>query len=390
MTFFRTLAPLFTITAISAAALLWTPDGLAMRGVRAPAVASAFGFVTLSEDLQATSPNLAAIMADPYALMAHSPNPSWSPDGKRLALHDGWGISIFSKKGKFERKLRPEVGMPTESCRAPRWSPNGKKLVASGHFYDASFTIPVKGGEPHAVLSRGQNLWGASFSPDGARILGRSFQTGPVVVGAEGGPAVAMASREAATMEGYFPSFSPDGRYFARVLGEHGGAGDLELVRVDPQALPTGSVANPWPTLDAGGDYPAILGTRTLTLPGVVPEYAWSADGSALVAVTRSAWYDGYENYLYPDGDLVFVDLRNPRSRPLGIRGINPSLSPDGRWVAFAKAQEVGIWVAPTDGSLAPEQLYGFGTEPLWSPDGTRMLVYDVASAWAEVLVLSL
>lgn len=66
-------------------------------------------------------------------------------------------------------------------------------------------------------------------------------------------------------------------------------------------------------------------------------------------------------------------------------RDWNPSMSPDGRWIAYARAPrlpdrhlgEDDLWIAPVDGSVPPRQITSFpGDEHwvVWSPDGTALL----------------
>jgi dipeptidyl aminopeptidase/acylaminoacyl peptidase/CubicO group peptidase (beta-lactamase class C family) len=73
---------------------------------------------------------------------------------------------------------------------------------------------------------------------------------------------------------------------------------------------------------------------------------------------------------------LVTVD-RQARRLTRGTADVAPTWSPDGRWLAFVRAQDgpPQLWLLPADGG-EPEQLttlaFGAGT-PVWSPDGTRI-----------------
>jgi hypothetical protein len=69
-------------------------------------------------------------------------SPSWSPDGRRLAVvHGGWIELVGSPGGGLRRLTRG---------RAPAWSPNGKELAFVGA-HDRLFVIAAGGGRPRAV-----------------------------------------------------------------------------------------------------------------------------------------------------------------------------------------------------------------------------------------------
>ena len=69
-------------------------------------------------------------------------SPSWSPDGRRLAVVEGGWIALVSSRGGRLRRLT--------RGGAPAWAPNGKELAFVGAHHRL-FVIAVRGGTPRAV-----------------------------------------------------------------------------------------------------------------------------------------------------------------------------------------------------------------------------------------------
>jgi hypothetical protein len=69
-------------------------------------------------------------------------SPSWSPDGRRLAVvHHGWIELIASRGGRPRRLTRG---------RAPAWAPDGTELAFVGA-HNRLFVIAARGGKPRPV-----------------------------------------------------------------------------------------------------------------------------------------------------------------------------------------------------------------------------------------------
>lgn len=165
-----------------------------------------------------------------------------------------------------------------------------------------------------------------------------------------------------------------------------------------------------------------IVFTSERNGPGQADLYRVRADGTGLERLTDSPALDD-QAALSPDARQVafvstrdthranvwILDLRTRRLRNLtgqrGIQGdttkpdafLRPSWSPDGRWIAFSSdrntewlghgngsgwehVQELGVYIVRTDGTglrrLSPPGISA-GT-PKWSPDGTRVVFYEI------------
>lgn len=107
----------------------------------------------------------------------------------------------------------------------------------------------------------------------------------------------------------------------------------------------------------------------------------WSPDHCHIVYTAKVEHEDEAIRMINPDGSGMVTLIGGGDND----RDWNPSLSPDGRWVAYARAPrlpdrhlgEDDLWIAPVDGSVAPRQITGFpGDEHWvqWSPDGAWIL----------------
>lgn len=137
-------------------------------------------------------------------------DPSWSPDGRRIALNGMWVVEL---DGAGRRRVAAEGGF------APDWSPDGRMLAFSRETrpsddgaFDEIFVIRANGrGETRLTRNRALDM-DPAWSPDGRRIL---FQQGGYldpgfvwVMDSDGRNARRLA-------QGTSPTWSPDGRRIA-------------------------------------------------------------------------------------------------------------------------------------------------------------------------------
>jgi Tol biopolymer transport system component len=154
------------------------------------------------------------------------------------------------------------------------------------------------------------------------------------------------------------PLWTPDGQWLTYV-SNRGGTHHLIRQRVD-----------------GTGAAESLLTSRNILLPG-----AWTSD-------TRTLLYMDWP----PTDKFQMLALhldRDRHSEPLGPRGF-PSVSPDGRWVAFMSRPERGrseVYVETLPPSGSPHQVtVDGGSKPLWSRNG-RELFYQWGGSVFRVAV---
>ena len=300
-------------------------------------------------------------------------NPSWSPDGRRIAAsllacgnawEDIWLRSYIFPVGKGPRRVLDGAGPPV-------WSPDGTKLaflhqyVNSEGYVDRSALYVARSDGSRARLLRAADPAGAPvWSPKGGRLTYASARTGQIeTIGADGTRRRGVTRELAGSFLSPF-AWSRDGR---RILYE-------------AAVVPTH--ANLWTMSPTGTGVKRLTRSRSDERDAV-----WSTDGR-LVAFSR---WSAPNVHVDETGSIFTIRSDGAHERLLigGQKGhfsvSKPSWSPDGKRIAFVRSSfyddysgPLGLFVANADGTHARrlvEEIDSeqFGPAPDWSPDGKHI-----------------
>ena len=305
--------------------------------------------------------------------LADDVQPAFSPDSQLIAFRserDGGGIFVMGSTGEAPRRL-------TDFGYNPSWSPDGREIAVATEGVDDPktrssqsqiFRIDIATGEQRSLNV--QDGVQPSWSPHGLRIafwgitqpgVRRVISTIPI----DGGPPVTVVDD---AFYNWSPVWSPDGRflYFA---SNRGGGMNLWRVAIDERS---GQV------LDA--PQPVTTSSEWSALPSL------SRDGRRLVYATDSSRSFVELVPLDPSTGQV---AGSPSLVYQGARGIlSCDVSPDGDWLAlWATLPVEDVLVVRADGSglmpLTNDPIRD--RTPYWSPDGGRILFVSNRSGKYEI-----
>jgi gamma-glutamyltranspeptidase len=317
--------------------------------------------------------------------------PSWSPDGRQIAVSRVDRIWVMAADGRGARPLTPDSGTPARVEREPAWSPDGRLLAFAadaGEGFDLEVAASTGGPTRRITSMPGDERW-PSWTPDGRLVFAHRDDTqadlyitaAPVLTPAAHIDVVRLT--DSIDIESH-PRVSPDGRRVAFVSDRDSEDGELDVwVAALPAERPGTGERRPQPWRPV----------RVTRVRGAEAFPAWSPsnDRLAYLAVREgvvSVWVSSVEPLPRDDGQVA-------RARPaapavlVSRYGGAPAWKPDGRTILIARlpADDPAYNGNPSrDGSEPPPlfgadeafNLYGVSA-PALADEGGRYIEPDAA-----------
>ena len=279
---------------------------------------------------------------------------AWSPDGKQLAYTRGNDLYLANADGTDSRK----IDTLSKVAQVPVWSPDGSKirLTIGGQYGD----VPT--------------IW--QVQPSGADLH----------------PLFPGWHARAGEWDG---RWTPDGKYFVfvsqnQLWAVREGSSFLHKVDSAPVQLTSGAIGynNPLPAKD-GKEIYAIEVLRK----GELEQYNQKTAAFAPYLGGISAYYFDFSRdgqslayVTYPDQTLWRSKADGSGSIQLTssqLAAFEPRWSPDGKQIVFYAIEQgkpPRLYITPSDGSGAPEELAPSSPGQQWDPTYVQMLIQAIMS----------
>jgi Tol biopolymer transport system component len=309
---------------------------------------------------------------------------AWSPDSTRVAVWDDWmggTIGVYGVDGVRQTQLKVRVlpGSDVSGDIDPMWMPDGNSLVVG------NTELPLDGGTPRLLRDA---LDTDPFSLDGSHTAYVDEDGSLKVARSDGSEAVTLLSADSGQDLGV-TGFSPRGN---RILFWKTGdwsprTSSLWSIGVDgsdPRLLVDGTMTGEWLSV-----------VDSQTSGGLEPDPASGPSGELA--------------YITPDGDVYVADPDGSNARmiadgrppedcaehpeywteasfwsPFWSQG--SMWSPDGRYLAYRytdcssstlENHPRGVVISDAEGNVVARFPTGEGWQIAWSPDSTRVAVWD-------------
>ena len=354
----------------------WSPDGRALAYLR---LSETTGEIVIASFPGGSERSLTGVFPTRFGLPHR--HLDWSPDGRLLAVDDAasatepLGIFLVSV-ATGEKERLTDVEAPYIGDVEPRFSPDGRRVAFIRVFHRARqelYFVPSQGGQPEQLTADAKQISGHDWMADGRWLAFGSDRDGSFKLWKI--RPEAPAPRETIAFTGIYADYpiQPSIGRTAPVLVYSVLPQDFNVWRLDLREAQKG---NPdWarviasPVMDASPQYSPDGGRIVFRSDRSGEEQLWvaHADGSNPLQITQGHLRPSVGRWS-PDGrSIVFNNSQDTSihiateeergrwtTRGLGVLGIHPVFSPNGKWIYAGSP--AGILRIPAAGG-APERL---------------------------------
>lgn len=354
---------------------------------------------------------MSALGGTPRQLTETGTRPAWSPDGSLIAYQSGASGELFTSRamppsaiwivpsqGGTPKQIS-QPGNPSGGHSTPSWSPDGKRIAieVADYVFSTIWTIAADGSDPRKIIKGNDPV----YSADGRYLYFINWLSGNgefsrLQMSHSGDPVgepITVLQPVAGTIIGS-PAISRDGKrivYSGRRMDS-----ELWTISLLPNGNATGepaifstdtSLRNSVPRFSIDGGKTALNRWRQTMSADV---WVADADGKNLKQLTNNPGVDSQAGWLPGNDKVAFltdrdsqhltlwsVSLSTGKQEPLFDPGEGvqfASVSPDGNKVAYHFIYKgiMNVWVADIRNGQRNQltfdnEMAGF---PCWSPDG--------------------
>ncbi|WP_292471188.1 NosD domain-containing protein, partial [Methanolobus sp.] len=292
-------------------------------------------------------------------------SPVWSPDGTEM---------IYSRDGTIYKmaladQIEVELDVP-----GGKWSPDGNQVI----FLNGSLWIVNKDGSSERQIPNTDDVVTYfAWSPDGTKIA-YTHDTELIIIEPDGSNKQVIYTQ---------PEYPGDGTGWQVFLAALAWSPDSSKIVVQESMGNEGEIY--LTVLNADGTNPVHTGAYGINyfVSQTQPwqSQVWSPDGSKIVTQTDDI-HEGVAGSVW----IVNSDGTNINMLEDEISQ-QPSFSPDGSKIVYlytnldlSSSEDRNIWIMDADGSNKTQLTTSSvgNTNPVWSPDGTKIAFASVGDIW--------
>jgi eukaryotic-like serine/threonine-protein kinase len=322
-----------------------------------------------------------------------------SPNGKTVAMVAYWDQG--NKYMIWTYKLgeaSPTIVEGTEGASEPFWSPDGQSI---GFFAQGKLKKTDVSGKSVQVICDAANGRGGTWNKDGVIVFTPDVFTGLHRVSAAGGTPTVITKLEEARAESShrWPVFLPDGKHFLYLGANFAGHFGMNAIFLGALNSPEKKLIVPASSNAVYAEPGYLLYVRDGALVAQRFELGtYMLRGDARVVRNEIQYLVQIDQGLFDvasngtliaqtgkagtESQLTWFDRSGKKMGSVGGIGsfANPSLSPDGRRVAYDQTnpdgREIGIWIhdLTTDAATRLTLDASLNQVAIWSADGKRLV----------------